>query len=96
MKIIGVELHTPSFNELSVLAVLSLIYSAAAFLLVNLGIMTVTEVAPFLIAAVSGSLTASLGCSIMKYGVRGAILTAGFCVAMMGLYWVLAYLIELF
>lgn len=96
MKIIGVELHTPSLNELSALAALSLIYILAAFLVAKLTSMPVTALAPLLVGAVSGSLAASCGCSILKYGVRGIILTAGFCLAMMGLCSALIYLIKLF
>lgn len=96
MKIIGIELHTPNLNELSALAVLSLIYIVTAFLVASLASMPVTALAPLLVGAVSGSLAASCGCSIQKYGVRGAILTAGFCIAMMGLSSALIYLIKLF
>lgn len=96
MKIIGVELHTPSLNELSALAVLSLIYIVAAFLLAGLAGMPVSTLAPLLVGAVSGSLAASCGCSILEYGVRGAILTAGFSIAMIGLCSALIYLIKLF
>ncbi|QJT37017.1 hypothetical protein E4188_22225 (plasmid) [Aeromonas media] len=96
MKIIGVELHTPSLDELSVLAAISLIYIVAAFLLDNLAIMQTTTLAYLLVGAVSGSLATSCGCSIPKYGVRGAILTLFFCIAMMGLCSALTNLIKLF
>lgn len=95
MKIIGVELHTPTPNDLSALAVLSLIYIAAAFLLSKLISLPVTTLTPFLVGALSGTLAASCGCSILKYGVRWVILTAGFCVAMYGLCAALIYMIEL-
>lgn len=96
MRIIGVELHTPNHNELSALAALSLIYIVVAFLIDNLAIMPATTLSQLLVGAVSGNLAASCGCSIRKYGVRGAILTAFFCIAMMGLCSALTNLIKLF
>ena len=96
MKVIGVELHTPKRDELVVLTILSLVYIVVAYLTAVIWSISGTTLAPFLVGAVSGSLAASCGCSILKHGVRGAILTAGFCIAMIGLCAAIIYTSKMF
>jgi|TARA_R110000765_G_scaffold41891_12_gene89038 hypothetical protein len=95
MKIIGVKLHTPTSTDLLALAAVS-----ALFIFVTLGVVssteaTIVEVAPYLLGAVTGSLAGACGCSILKYGFRGAIVAAGFCVSMAGLCALLIQLLDL-
>lgn len=95
MNFIGVELHTPKRSDLEGLGVLSAVYIVVALVVGSSGLFQPATIASILIGVVSGNLAAACGCSIQKYGVRGVIVTAGFCLAMMSLCAALIYLIEL-
>lgn len=96
MKVIGIELHTPTRKGLVVLAVMSLVCIAATLFVASLGIIPAAALVPVMVGVVGGNLAAACGCSIPDQGFRAVILTTAFSIALMGLCVGLIYLTELF
>jgi len=95
MNIIGVELHTPKRSELEGLAVLTAVYVVAAIAVVSSGLIEWPMVVAALIGMVSGTIASACGCSIIQHGVRGAILSAGLCLVLMGSFAAIVYAVSL-
>lgn len=95
MNIIGVELHTPKRSDLEGLAVLTTVYVVAAIAVVSSGLIEWPMVVAALIGMVSGTIASACGSSIVQHGVRGAILSAGLCLALMGLFAAIVYAVSL-
>lgn len=77
MKVIGIELHLPKRSSLPGIALFLAIGIAAALAMRTLGLFQPVTIAAGLIGMLIGTLAFSCGCSIDKYGVRGACLRPG-------------------
>lgn len=95
MNVIGVELHLPKRSALPGLAVFLAIGIVAAFAMRTLGLFQPVTIAAGVVGMLIGTLTFACGCSIDKYGIRGALLTTGFALAMLAIFAVLHQLNEL-
>lgn len=85
MKVLGIELKTPSREGLRIFATLSLIYVGIVVVVAWTGLLPFSSMLALMIGSVGGSLAHACGCSIPEHGVRGVIVTAGFSVILAAL-----------
>ena len=85
MKILGVELKTPSFLQLFVDAVIYSIFMLIPLSLYKFGIVDGSDFKMMGIGAAAGVLAGSYGVSIREHGFRGIVVVSLFGVGLMSL-----------
>lgn len=83
MKVVGIELHTPTARELAGVATTTLFISMFATALMYFNLMTLNNALAGVLGGFGGSLASAYGISIRKHGIRGLMLTVLFCITIM-------------
>lgn len=83
MKIIGIELMTPTTSDLIVVALTTLACSILTYVSMLMGLIKPNYLISFILAALGGSMASAYGVSIIKHSWRGVVLVFGFVVAIM-------------
>lgn len=85
MQILGISLHTPTARALLLMAVMAMVTSAIASVLMAAGLFTLGNVLSLTLGVMGGSLAHAYGVSVKDHGWRGVVLVTGFVIVVLGM-----------
>lgn len=83
MKILEIELHTPTRKDIAATAIVTLLCFVFLALLVDSNMLKPSHAVAGLFGALGGSLAQSCGASIKEHGLPGVVVSVLFSIAMM-------------
>lgn len=78
MKLLGVELHTPSATGLITALIIITVLSALTIITYKMLGVSMDQIVPSISGLMGGSIAAAYGATIEKYGWRGLVVTLMF------------------